>query len=90
MVKRYIAGPGDWVDIDKDGYVFVNGEMLNEPYVDEHELGETNIELPYQVPESKIFVMGDHRAVSIDSKMRRSAVFQTIRSLENWYLKFGR
>ena len=68
LVKRYIAGPGDWVDIDKDGYVYVNGEMLNEPYVDEHELGETNIELPYQVPESKIFVMGDHRAVSIDSR----------------------
>ena len=68
LVKRCIAGPGDLVDIDKDGYVYVNGEQLDEPYVDEHAFGETNIELPYQVPESRIFVMGDHRAASIDSR----------------------
>ena len=68
LVKRVIAGPGDWVDIDKDGNVFVNNEKLSEPYLDDKAYGETNIELPYQVPEGKIFVMGDNRAVSIDSR----------------------
>ena len=72
LVKRYIAGPGDWVDMDREGRVYVNGEQLEEPYVDEYNYGETNIEFPYQVPESRIFVMGDHRSVSIDS--RNSAV----------------
>ena len=68
LVKRYIAGPGDWVNLDKDGRVFVNGELLEEPYVDEYDYGETNVEFPYQVPESRIFVMGDNRSVSIDSR----------------------
>ena len=68
LVKRVIANPGDWVDIDKDGNVFVNNTKLDEPYLDEKAYGETNIELPYQVPEGKIFVMGDNRLVSIDSR----------------------
>ena len=68
LVKRVIANPGDWVDIDKDGNVFVNNVKLDEPYLDEKAYGETNIELPYQVPEGKIFVMGDNRLVSIDSR----------------------
>ena len=68
LVKRVIAGPGDWVDIDKDGNVFVNNERLNEPYLDDKAYGETNIELPYQVPDGRIFVMGDNRKVSIDSR----------------------
>ena len=66
LVKRVIAGPGDWVDIDKDGNVFVNHEKLEEPYLDDKAYGETNIELPYQVPDGRIFVMGDNRSVSID------------------------
>lgn len=68
LVKRVIAQAGQWVDIDDAGNVFVDNQLVDEPYITEKALGETNIELPYQVPESRIFVMGDNRAVSVDSR----------------------
>ena len=68
LVKRVIAQAGDWVDITKEGTVTVNGEILVEPYVKQKAFGECDIELPYQVPEDRVFVMGDDRDVSIDSR----------------------
>ena len=68
LVKRVIAASGDWVNIDKDGNVYVNEELLEEPYISEKALGDCNITLPYQVPDERCFVMGDHRATSIDSR----------------------
>ena len=68
LVKRCIAGPGQWVDIDADGNVYVDGELLDEPYLTEKALGDCDIELPYQVPENRYFCMGDHRSTSVDSR----------------------
>lgn len=68
LVKRVIGNPGDWVDIDDEGNVYLNGNLLSEPYLVAKDKGTCDIELPYQVPEGRVFVMGDNRAVSLDSR----------------------
>lgn len=68
LVKRYIADGGSWVDIMDDGKVFVDKELLDEPYITEPHKGNCDISLPYQVPEDRFFVMGDHRETSMDSR----------------------
>ena len=68
LVKRVIAEAGDWVDMDEEGNVYVNKKKLDEPYLANKSYGHTDITFPYQVPENRIFVMGDNRDESIDSR----------------------
>lgn len=68
LVKRCIALPGQWVDLDEEGNVSIDGKPLEEPYLTERAFGDANITLPYQVPDNRYFCMGDHRATSVDSR----------------------
>jgi signal peptidase I len=68
LVKRVLGSPGDWIDIDSEGNVSVNGSLIQEDYVSDKSLEPTDISFPYQVPENRYFVLGDHRQASIDSR----------------------
>lgn len=68
LIKRAIATSGQWVDIDLNGNVYVDGVQIDEPYLEEKSFGEPDIDFPYQVPEERIFVLGDNRSVSVDSR----------------------
>lgn len=68
LLKRVIACPGDWVTVDTAGRVYVNGALLDEPYVSQFRLGENDVSYPFQVPERSYFVMGDERVSSLDSR----------------------
>ena len=68
LIKRVIGLPGDWIEIDTDGTIYLNGDKLEESYVEHKALGECDLEFPFQVPQEQYFVIGDMRESSIDSR----------------------
>ena len=69
LIKRVVAGPGDWITVEKNGDVYVNGKVLDEPYVTEKSLGDCDQSFPLQIGDERWFLMGDNRTVSVDSRM---------------------
>ena len=68
LIKRVIGLSGDWIEMDTDGNIYLNGEKLDEPYVQQKDFGECDLEFPFQVPQEQYFVVGDMRESSIDSR----------------------
>ena len=68
LVKRIIGMPGDVISIKDNGDVYVNNELLDEPYLSEKSVGSSDLEYPYTVPQNSYFVLGDHRVTSVDSR----------------------
>ena len=68
LIKRVIAGPGNWININKDGDVFINDILLEEKYIKNKSFGESDLIYPYQVPEETYFILGDDRENSVDSR----------------------
>ena len=77
MAKRVVGEPGDWIDIDKDGNIYVNSEIVDEPYITVKSYGNCNIDLPYQVPEDSYFLVGDNREESVDSRNKEMGSIRT-------------
>ncbi|MGE4276982.1 MAG: signal peptidase I [Lawsonibacter sp.] len=70
LLKRVIGFSSEWVDIDENGNVSINGQDLEEPYIQEKALGECDITLPCQIPDERWFVLGDCRSTSVDSRSK--------------------
>lgn len=77
LAKRVVGEPGDWIDIDKDGNIYVNSEIVDEPYITVKSYGNCNIDLPYQVPEDSYFLVGDNREESVDSRNKEMGSIRT-------------
>ena len=70
LVRRVIAQGGTSVEIDEQGNVKIDGVALEEPYVVSSSPGQCNISFPYTVAHEEFFVMGDNRAIAMDSRLQ--------------------